>query len=153
MECHKCRYRRDVVAGRYANLEFAQTPCALCELNEGDSFAIEFNDELSGSATEESTPGQEPFVEDVHFPEEIDAEVEPRVPVSVLWELVVTLLTLPPRTRDVVCWRYAGYKYLDIARVQHVTKAAAELRHRKALKQYPLLRCLFPSKTGRKVER
>ena len=153
MECHRCRYRRDVGAGRYANLEFARTPCAQCELKDGDSFAIEFNDDLRGSAAVAPALGAEPFGEDLQFSEESDVEDEKLVPVSVLWELVVTLLTLPPRTRDLVCWRYAGYKYRDIALVQHVTKAAAELRHRKALKRFPLLRFLCPSKVVRKAGR
>ena len=152
-ECHKCRYRADVAAGRYAHLEFAKTPCATCELKDGDSFAIEFNEDLPGGAARSRDDGREPLVEDVHFADEPDADDERRVPVSVLWELVVTLLTLPPRARDVVCWRYAGYKYGDIARVLHVTKAAVEVRHRKALKQHPLLRCLFPSKSGKHGQR
>ena len=156
-ECHRCRHRADVEAGRYAHVEFAQTPCAKCELKAGDSFAIDFSDELPRGRTAE--PGEESLdcgqgrpesvVEDVHFAEEVGGEEERQLPVSVLWDLVVMLLTLPPRTRDVVCWRYAGYKYRDIARVQHVTVTAVELRHRKALRRYPLLRCLFPSKAGR----
>ena len=149
MECHKCRYRADVTAGRYAHLEFAQTPCAPCELKDGDSFAIEFNENLSGGAASSRDLRRESLVEDVPFPDEPDADSERSVPVSVLWELVVTLLTLPPRSRDVVCWRYAGYKYREIALVQHVTTTAVELRHRKALKRFPLLRCLFPSKAGK----
>ena len=154
MECHKCRHRVDVEAGRYANVEFAQTPCGKCELKDGDSFAIEYNDEFQDRGTlARPAPQPEPVVTDVHFPEELDAEGERRVPVSTLLDLVAMLLKLPPRTRDVVCWRYAGYRYADIARVQHVTTTAVELRHRNALKRYPLLRCLFPSKAGRQRSR
>ena len=153
MECHLCKHREDVAAGRYAQVTFEETPCAKCKLKPEDFFAIDFNDELSELAQATSGQVEHGLVEDVHFPEELDAEVERRVPVSVLWDLVVTLLALPPRTRDVICWRYAGYRYRDIAQAQHVTTTAVELRHRRALKRYPLLRCLFPSKAEKQRKR
>ena len=153
MECHKCRHNEDVAAGRYADVEFAETPCAKCELKAGDSFAIEFDDERPGSQVAGPVLETEALVEDVHFPYEPDAEVGPWVPISGLVDLVATLLTLSPRTRDVVCWRYAGYKYRDIALVQRVTASAVELRHRNALKRHPLLRRLFAAKAGRQRSR
>ena len=153
MECHKCRHNEDVATGRYAGVEFAKTPCAKCELKAGGSFAIEFDDERPGIRIAGSVLEAEPLVEDVHFAEERDAEVGPWVPVDALYDLVATLLMLSPRTRDVVCWRYAGYKYRDIALVQRVTASAVELRHREALKRHPLLRCLFAAKAGRQKSR
>jgi hypothetical protein len=63
------------------------------------------------------------------------------------------LLKLPPALRDVVAMRYAGMKYARIAEVQGVTMACVEKRHRLAMKQWPVLRELFPVKASKQWRR
>ena len=142
MECHRCPHRKNVESGMYREVAFETTPCASCELGEEPDYVVAFDDERPSDISDAAFFAADP-----------EAAREWGVPVSVLWELVVTLLTLQPRTRDVVCWRYAGFKYRDIAMLQHVTVPAVEQRHRKALKRHPLLRALFPSKAGRQRSR
>jgi DNA-directed RNA polymerase specialized sigma24 family protein len=89
---------------------------------------------------------------DVPFPEEYEEE-EPRLPLSVMSEAVARLMALAPKTRDVVCWRFAGMRYREIARRMGVTVAAAELRHRRALVQWPALRELFAEKAAKQSRR
>ena len=149
MECHCCPHHADVEAGKYREVAFETTPCASCELIEEPDFVIAFDNDRP-AALPGAPATRQNYVEDVHFPEEADAEPERGEQESMLWELVVTLLKLQPRTRDVICWRFAGFKYRDIAMLQHVTVTAVELRHQKALKRFPLLRSLFPSKVGKR---
>jgi hypothetical protein len=149
MECHCCPHHEDVESGKYREVPFETTPCASCELDDEPDFVVAYDDERPGAAP--GAPGIQPDdAEDALFPEELDAEPERSVQESLLWDLVVTLLKLHPRTRDVVCWRFAGFRYKDIAMLQHVSVPAVELRHRNAVKQYPLLRSLFPTKVGKR---
>ena len=72
---------------------------------------------------------------------------------SVLNEVVERLLILPPVLRDVVCWRFAGMKYRDIAVLQNVTMAAVEARHRRAMKGWPELKAMFQEKLVKQSKR
>ena len=84
----------------------------------------------------------------VPFPEEGDAG-DKKLPVSVMEELVARLLALPQELRDVVCWRFMGKEYQEIARKQRITTAGAEARHRRAIRMFPELSELFILKTTR----
>ena len=81
-------------------------------------------------------------------PEEGEAE-DKSLPVRVMEELVARLLTLPQELRDVVCWRFMGMEYQDIAKKQRITAAGAEARHRRAMRMFPELSQLFILKTTR----
>ena len=72
---------------------------------------------------------------------------------SVLKEVVERLLILPPVLRDVVCWRFAGMKYRDLAVLQNVTMAAVEARHRRAMKGWPELKAMFQEKLVKQSKR
>jgi len=122
---------------------FEQTPCASCELVENSGFTIAFDEER---ADKESTAGG------------VGAQgagmaKDERVPLSVMSEAVAQLLTMPPAVRDVVCWRFAGMKYGDIARVQGVTVGAVENRQRRAMQKWPALRALFAEKAAKQKRR
>jgi DNA-directed RNA polymerase specialized sigma24 family protein len=82
-------------------------------------------------------------------PDEPEAAEETSLPISVMEELVGRLLTLPQELRDVVCWRFAGLEYPEIAKRQRITMAGAEARHRRAMRMFPELRQLFIAKTAR----
>lgn len=142
MECHRCPHRKNVESGMYREVPFETTPCASCELDAEPDYVVAFDEDRPGVASDAA-----------FFADEPQAAPEGSARTPMIWELVVTLLRLQPRTRDVVCWRYAGFKYRDIAMLQHVTVTAVELRHRNALKRHPLLRALFPSKAGRQRSR
>jgi DNA-directed RNA polymerase specialized sigma24 family protein len=98
--------------------------------------------------------GVEPTCAMVPFPEEAEAEAaEAKLPVDVMEELVARLLTLPQELRDVVCWRFMGLEYKEIARKQRITTAGAEARHDRAMRLFPELRQLFIVKTARQKMR
>ena len=94
------------------------------------------------------------FVEELPGRSGTGAEVEEdRLPVSVMKEVIATILSLRPQVRDVVCWRYAGMMYRDIAAIRGVTTAAIELQHRRALKRWPSLQALFGEKLAKQARR
>jgi DNA-directed RNA polymerase specialized sigma24 family protein len=136
MECHKCQHGKDVAAGKYRGVPFAETPCARCELKENASFAIEFDPERDAGDLSVD-PGNMGGVDVV----------------AALAPLLVGLLRLPSELRDVICWRYMGMMYRDIALVQGVTVAAVEARHRRAMAMWPELRRLFPEKVAKQARR
>lgn len=136
MQCHRCQHRRDVEAGRYRNVPYEKTPCAGCELKEFSGFTIEYDDERAPLS-----------------PEPMAEENDERLPMSVMREAVVTLLELAPQLRDIICWRFAGLKYRDIAVLLGVTMAAVEIRHRRALRRCPALRALFAEKLAKQKRR
>jgi DNA-directed RNA polymerase specialized sigma24 family protein len=88
----------------------------------------------------------------VPCPDDVET-VEIKLPLDVLEELVSRLLTLPQELRDVVCWRFMGLEYKEIARKQKLTTAGAEARHDRAMQLFPELRQLFIVKTARKTMR
>ena len=141
MECHRCPHRKDVESGKYRRAPFRDTPCAGCELEDGLRYVIEYDDTRAGSGGSGGVP----------FPGE--REEEDQLPLSVMADAVAALLSLRPHIRDVVCWRYAGMKYRDIAVLQGVTVAAVELRHRRALKKWPALKDLFAEKAAKQKRR
>jgi hypothetical protein len=141
-ECHKCKHQADLENGIFSKMEFEATPCAKCQLIENSSYTLEFDAERGnalyrGSQTSDTKPQTD----------------EALVPMSVLNEVVERLLILPPVLRDVVCWRFAGLKYRDIAVLQNVTMAAVEARHRRAMKGWPELKAMFQEKLVKQAKR
>jgi hypothetical protein len=153
MECHKCEHRAAVSAGRFARARFQRTPCATCELKEDSSRTMQVDLErpvfLPGLEC-----GQEATCEMDPFPEELEAERdEVSLPLDVMEELVYRLLMLPEKLRNVVCWRFMGLTYPEIAEKQATTTAGAEARHRRAMKMFPELRQLFAMKVAKQKMR
>ena len=128
-------------------MPFRRTPCAKCELKEVSIRTMEVDPERpvfvpGQGGLPKASCGMEAF------PEEREAE-DRSLPVRVMEELVARLLTLPTELRDVVCWRFAGMEYQEIAKRQKITAAGAEARHRRAMRMFPELRELFIVKTAR----
>ena len=138
MECHRCPHRAAIDAGKYAGVAFERTPCAACELRENSDHTLEY-DETRASAADPGGRTQE--------------REEPMLPVAVMREIVVALLTMPNETRNAICWRYAGLKYRDVGKVRNVTGAAVEMRHKRALERWPVLKALFPEKVAKQGRR
>ncbi len=124
-------------------MAFEETPCGRCELRERSAFTLEFDEERAAAV---------PTVGEVPFPEEFEME-EAVLPVSVMSEAIANLMALSSTTRDVVCWRFAGMRYREIARRLGVTVAGAELRHRRALNKWTALRALFTEKSEKQRRR
>ena len=153
-ECHKCPHRQEIDAGKYAKTPFRRTPCGKCELRECSLRTMAVDPDRPvfdpGAQRGGTAPGQagDGLYVDVPFPEEAEAG-EAKLPVGVMEELVSRLLSLPQEVRDVVCWRFVGLEYKEIARKQRTTTAGAEARHRRAMRLFPELRELFILKTAR----
>jgi DNA-directed RNA polymerase specialized sigma24 family protein len=100
--------------------------------------------------------GKEALVEDHPFPEEWDAEQESItnvLPVAVMVEALARLMSMPAKTRDLVCRRYQGESYASIARAENMSVSAVEVRHKRALATWPELRELFAVKCAKQVRR
>ena len=144
MECHRCKDAGKVASGGFGRTRFGQTPCAKCRLRESSKRTLEADVErpllspwLGG--TDCSLPLADADGEDS----------EGCLPVEVLTELVGRLMSLPRDVRDVVCLRFGGMEYKEIARRQRITAAGAEARHERALVLFPELQELFIGKTAR----
>lgn len=154
MQCHRCPYRQAVQDGVFKEVPFDQTPCGICELRQSSVRSMALDHERSPFIREaeraEVPPDQggDGVHVDCPFPEEVQ-EPEPTLPVDVLQEFVVRLLSLPQDVRDVVCWRFIGLTYPEIAAKQGLTIAGAEARHERAMRMFPELRELFIFKTAR----
>lgn len=153
MECHKCPFREKIDAGEFAQAAFSETPCAKCELNEYSDRTIEFDQERENPTAVDSKPVDiRAWAEDCIYADGGGQEEE-QLPLSLMNELVFRLLSMPPDTRDVLCWRFAGIPYRDIAVLQGVTVAAVEKRHWKAMKKWPALRAMFATKVAKQSRR
>ncbi|MCH8513872.1 MAG: hypothetical protein LAT83_19765 [Kiritimatiellae bacterium] len=108
-------------------------------------FAVEYDEDR----LEETWDGTQ--ARGVSVPEDDDLAQD--LPIEVMREFVVGLLTLPSELRDVVAMRFRGMKYDDIADIQGVTMACVEKRHRRAMEIWPALREMFPEKIAKKKRR
>ena len=140
MECHKCKDRSDIEAGKFARKPYAETPCAKCELKVNSVYTLEYNED------------RESRIQSAVCSEQM-TENEELLPVSVMREAMVEFLRLPPEIRDVVCWRFAGMSYRDIAVLQGITVAGAEVRLWRAMKKWPALTALFGEKAAKQSRR
>ena len=136
MECHLCLHREDMESGKYRHVAFEKTPCASCQLEEKSGSTFEFKEDRG---TDE--------------PRGVVETSDDLLPISVLKDFISQLLNLPPTLRDVVCWRYDGFSYTEIARFQCVTAATAEKRQRRAMEMWPALRAMFIEKAEKQKRR
>lgn len=144
MECHRCAHAAAVAAGKYRRRAYEESPCAKCELVERSDHTLAYDDERPGVAGAEGLQGPT----DAPEPEE-----DGLVPISVMSAAVAVLLRLPAPVRDVVCWRFQGVGYREIALRQSVTIGAVENRHRRAMQKWPELRALFAEKAAKQRRR
>ena len=146
MECHRCPNRMKIENGEFAQVAYSYTPCAKCELKENSELTMEYIPDME-SGIENPVVGMGNA-----GPQTSDCRPrtnEELLPLSVMNELVVRLMSMPTEIRDVVCWRFTGMSFVDIAAVQGVTMAGAEARLWRALKKWPELRALFATKLAR----
>jgi hypothetical protein len=138
-------------------MNYQDTPCAACNLTEHSEHTIEYDEERGEkrqTADRRLQTTDHGMQTANNVPEtERDESEEEVLPVSVMREIVAALLTMPTEIRNAVCWRYAGFEYQDVAKVQNCTMAAVEIRHTRALRRWPVLKALFPEKVARQARR
>lgn len=141
MQCHKCPHFESVNRGDYSSKPWKETPCAKCKLGEDTFYSSPFDEEnppeamsaLGSSST--STPSVV------------------NIPSDVMAQFIQGILTLEPILRDIVAWRYQGLPYKEIARRQGTSVQLAEMRHKRALRDWPALQDLFPEKVAKQSRR
>jgi DNA-directed RNA polymerase specialized sigma24 family protein len=75
------------------------------------------------------------------------------MPVEIISSVIQGLLSLDPALRDIVAWRYQGLPYKEIAQRQGTSTQLAEMRHKRALRDWPALQALFPEKVAKQSRR
>ena len=75
------------------------------------------------------------------------------LPVATISSIIQGLLFLDPELRDLVAWRYQGLTYKEIGRRQGISTQLAEMRHKRALRDWPALESLFPEKIAKQSRR
>jgi len=148
MECHRCKHRAAIQKQTLRRVPFEKTPCAKCELKEYSEFTLEYDESREVRRQEspsfaKATAGMESRIEDE----------DERLPISVMREAMVEFLRLPPDIRNVVCWRFAGVSFRDIAALQGITVAGVEVRLWRAMKKWPALTALFGEKAAKQARR
>jgi len=142
MECHHCQHREAIERGRFVVAPFRQTPCARCVLGDVSIRTLDVDEGRPAFVV-----GSEDGVESVEVAApDPDGDTDGLMPVEVLAEFVGRLLELPQDVRDVVCMRFVGMSYRQIARRQGLTTAGAEARHERGMRLFPPLRALFVRK-------
>jgi len=139
MKCHSCPHHAAIADGRFFGKSFDELPCATCKLGEDTFFSIPFDE--------------------VNPPDDLTSDLcpstslSPLIPADVLSQFIQGILSLPPELRDVVAWRYQGVPYKEIANRQGISIQSAEMRHKRAMRLWPVLKALFPEKTARRERR
>lgn len=140
MNCHACTYSDAILRGDYDGVPWSVMPCATCKLSEDSFYSIHLDhDHPPVSACDpafERTRASVPLAEEM--------------PVDVLAAFVEALMELPPEQRDVIAWRFQGLRYKDIAERQGTSIQLAEMRHKIAMRNFPILRPLFPEKVAKR---
>jgi len=141
MKCHSCPHHAAIADGRFFGKSFDELPCATCKLGEDTFFSVPFD--------EENPPDAAASLPTSHSQQSTSA----MIPADVLSQFIQGLLSLPSELRDVVAWRYQGVPYKEIANRQGISIQSAEMRHKRAMRLWPVLKALFPEKTARRERR
>jgi len=135
MRCHNCRHHEAILRGDFDSKPWNETPCAACKLGEDTFYSVPFDEENPPVVATRQASGS------------------PLIPADVLAQFVQGLLSLPSELRDIVAWRYQGVPYKEIAQRQGISIQLAEMRHKIAIRDWPVLQSLFPYKTAKRRRR
>jgi hypothetical protein len=175
MNCHSCPHSEAILRGDYDSTPWDKLPCARCKLGEDTFYSIPFDEEnppactvgnFSGHSFSDGLPpagagipshggvpegrgGSPHLSSDFCLP----SSGSPLLPADLLASFVQGLLNLPAELRDVVAWRYQGVTYREIAERQGTSIQLAEMRHKRAMREWPALKSLFPRKTAKRQRR
>jgi len=140
MTCHSCSHYDAIQRGEYNSKLWNELPCATCKLGEDTFYSIPLDPDHPPASADD------PTVERTKSSVPLTAEM----PVAVLADFVEALMALPPEQRDVVAWRFQGLRYQDIAKRHGTSIQLAEMRHKIAMRDFPILLKLFPEKTAKR---
>ena len=149
MQCHKCPHIKSINRGDYVSKPWEETPCALCSLNEETphSLSVPFDEEDPPENSISNLPAHAPAIPGVQFSSVVN------IPSDVMAQFIQGMLTLEPTLRDIIAWRFQGVPYKEIARRQGTSTQLAEMRHKRALRDWPALADLFPEKVAKQSRR
>ena len=144
MQCHKCPHLESIQRGDYVSKLWKETPCAKCKLGEDTFYSVPFDEEHPPDAVAGvGDPGS------VHS----SSTSVVNIPSDVMAQFIQGILSLDPILRDIVAWRYQGVPYKEIAKRQGTSTQLAEMRHKRALRDWPALEFLFPEKVAKQSRR
>jgi len=143
MNCHACTHSEAILRGDYDSTPWNELPCATCKLGEDTFYSVPFDEEHPPeSAVYSPSSDLRPLTSGSTM-----------MPVATLSSFIQGLLSLPSELRDIVAWRYQGLQYKEIAERQGTSTQCAEMRHKRALRDWPVLKSLFPYKTAKRRRR
>ena len=148
MQCHKCPHHESIQRGDYISRPWKESPCAKCKLGEDTFYSVPFDEEHPP----ESIAGVPPAQSHGH-PSMPSLSTVVNIPSDVMAQFIQGILFLDPILRDIVAWRYQGLTYKEIARQQGTSTQLAEMRHKRALRDWPALQSLFPEKVAKRSRR
>ncbi|MDF7824107.1 sigma factor-like helix-turn-helix DNA-binding protein [Pontiellaceae bacterium B12227] len=156
MQCHKCPHYESIQRGDYTSKPWKETPCAKCKLGEDTFFSVPFDEENPDRAA-----GFQPALSSFSVAGGRDPGSAARcslpddtlLPASTFATCLQGLLTLDPELREIVALRFLGWSYREIAEQQGTSIQLAEMRHKRALRDWPALQALFPEKVAKQSRR
>lgn len=74
-------------------------------------------------------------------------------PANLITEFIRGIFLLDPELRDVVGLRFLGATYREIGEQLGISTQLAEIRHRRALREWPAFEVLFPDKVAKRSRR
>ena len=152
MLCHKCPHHESIQRGDYASKPWKDTPCAQCKLGEDTFYSVPF-DEADPAVAEDRDPGSA-ISSFTSGASNLNPQTSTRLlPEDTIATCIQGLLVLEPALRDIVAWRYQGVPYKEIGKRQGIFTQLAEMRHKRALRDWPALEALFPEKVAKQSRR
>ena len=149
MHCHNCPHSEAILRGDYDSKPWDELPCATCSSSDNLFLSVPLDEDRppvpcvgystlppDGDLALQCEKTSVPLVEEM--------------PVAVLADFIDAFMELPPEQRDIVAWRFKGVRYKEIARRQGTSIQLAEMRHKIAIRECPVLRTLFPEKVAKR---
>ena len=75
------------------------------------------------------------------------------LPVGLFADFIKGLFLLDSDLRDVISLRFLGATYREIGEQLGISTQLAEMRHKRALREWPLFEAFFPEKVARRTRR
>lgn len=143
MQCHSCPHSDAILRGEFDSKPWKEIPCAACTMGEDTFYSIPLDEDRP------PVPAGDPAFERT----KASVPLKAQMPVDVLAQFVEALMNLPAGQRDVIAWRFQCLTYKEIAQRQGTSIQLAEMRHKIAMRDYPILRTLFPEKVAKRRRR